>query len=87
MSESGLPKKYEGKFCLLIEGIESMLLLNKGNEVESFISQLSNLHPSIKQVSIFTQEKLMNKELIFTLERISTCLTTLLSYNSIDGIW
>jgi len=44
MSDSGLAKKYEGKYCLLVEGIEAMLLLNKGKEVESFISQLSNLH-------------------------------------------
>lgn len=30
MNESGLAKKYERKFCLLVEGIEAMLLLNKG---------------------------------------------------------
>ena len=30
MGESNLAKKYDGKHCLLIEGIEAMLLLNKG---------------------------------------------------------
>ncbi len=29
----------------------------------------------------------MSKELMFSLERISTCLTTLTSWNAIDSVW
>ncbi len=29
----------------------------------------------------------MSKELMFSLERISTCLTTLTSWNQIDSVW
>lgn len=41
----------------------------------------------MKQVSIFAHEKLITKELMFSLERISTCLTTLTAYNQIEGVW
>lgn len=29
----------------------------------------------------------MSKELVFSLERISTCLTTLTTWNGVEGVW
>ena len=82
---AGKNKNYYG---MVVEGLELLASLpNFSQEMESFISCLSNLNKNFKQIAIFTLANTLSIEHRFALERISTCLTDIEEYDAPFEKW
>lgn len=73
---------------LIVEGLELLATLpHFSQQLEAFISNLSNLNRCFRQITIVTFSDTLSPEHRFALERISTCLTNLQDYQQNQQKW
>ena len=78
------PQSLCRSYGLIIEGLELMATLSEV-KLEPFINALSTLSSSYKQIVVYVKSNTLHPSLLYALERISTCLTHITSYE--DSAW
>lgn len=87
IKQCDVPQPFRKSLAVFVEGLETFAVLNRKkrssmDSLEQFVynlSSMSTMSTNIKQISLMCVQELLTPEVMFSLQKVSTCLTTLSS--------